>query len=94
MTQKNFGCLGIVLAIVLCLSLLINLIFIIAGSASTSAGLVSGKAPHFEEQVVVDAKSGKDVKESEGKIALIPLRLAIERVTAANASPRRGCCIT
>jgi protease-4 len=74
MTQKNFGCLGIVLGIVLGLSLLLNLIFIIAQSASTSTGLVTAKAPHFEEGVVVEAKTGKDVKESEGKIALIPLR--------------------
>ncbi len=74
MTQKKFGCLGIVLAAILCLSLLLNLIFIIAGSASASASLVTAKAPHFEEVVVQDAKSGKDVKESEGKIALIALR--------------------
>ncbi len=60
--------------IILGLSLLLNLIFIVAQSASSSAGLVTAKAPHFEEAVVVDAKSGKDVKESEGKIALISVR--------------------
>ena len=74
MTQKNFGCLGVFLVIILGLSVLLNVIFIIAQSASMSAGIVAGKAPHFEEAVVVDAKSGKDVKESEGKIALIALR--------------------
>ncbi len=74
MTQKNFGCLGVALVIILGLSLLLNLIFIVAQSASSSAGLVTAKAPHFEEAVVVDAKSGKDVKESEGKIALISVR--------------------
>jgi protease-4 len=74
MTQKNFGCLGIVLVVILCLSLLLNLIFIIAESANASASLVTAKAPHFEEGVVVDAKSGKDAPESDGKIALISLR--------------------
>jgi protease-4 len=70
MTQKNFGCLGIILVVVLCISLLLNLVFIVAGSASASSGLVTAKAPHFEEAVIVDAKSG----ESDGKIALISLR--------------------
>lgn len=74
MTQKNFGCLGIALVVILCLSLLLNLAFIIAGSASASGALVTAKAPHFEEAVVVDAKTGKDAKEVDGKIALIPLR--------------------
>ncbi|MGB8168765.1 MAG: signal peptide peptidase SppA [Chthoniobacteraceae bacterium] len=74
MTQKNFGCLGIALVIILCLSLLLNLVFIVAQSASMSSGIVAAKAPHFEEAVVVDAKTGKDVKESEGKIALISVR--------------------
>ncbi len=74
MTQKNFGCLGLALVVILGLSVLLNVIFIVAQSASTSAGLVVGKAPQFEEAVVVDAKSGKDVKESEGKIALISVR--------------------
>jgi protease-4 len=71
MTQKNFGCLGVFLVIALCLSVLLNLIFIVAQSANMSSGIVSAKAPHFEEGVVVDAKSGR---ESEGKIALISLR--------------------
>lgn len=74
MTQKNFGCLGIGLVIILCLSLLLNLIFIVAQSASTSTSLVTGKAPHFEEAVVVDAREGKDVTDSDGKIALISVR--------------------
>ena len=74
MTQKNFGCFGLALVVLLGLSVLLNVIFIIAQSASNSAGIIAGKAPHFEEAVVVDAKSGKDVKESEGKIALISVR--------------------
>ncbi|MEA3211598.1 MAG: protease [Chthoniobacter sp.] len=67
MTQKSFGCLGVALLIVLGLSLLLNFVFILGGSAATP-----GKAPHFEEAVVVEAKPG--TKESEGKIALISLR--------------------
>ena len=74
MTQKNFGCLGLALLVLLGLSVLLNVIFVIAQSASTSAGIIAAKAPHFEEAVVVDAKSGKDAKESEGKIALISVR--------------------
>jgi len=74
MTQKNIGCLGIVLLILLAGSVLLNFIFIIAQSANASASLITNKAPHFEEGVVVDAKSGKDDKETDGKIALISLR--------------------
>lgn len=74
MTQKNFGCLGIALVVILCLSLALNLIFIVAQGASSSTSLVTGKAPHFEEAVVVDAREGKDAPESDGKIALISVR--------------------
>lgn len=71
MTQKKFGCLGIFLLIGLCVSVLLNLIFIVAQSANSSAGLISGKGPHFEEGVVVPAKPRES---TDGKIALISLR--------------------
>lgn len=74
MTQKNFGCLGAVLVVILCLSLLLNLVFVIAQSASASTALVTTKAPHFEESVMVDPKRGKEAKEPDGKIALINIR--------------------
>lgn len=74
MTQKNLGCLGIVLVVILCLSLLLNFIFIVAGSANASAGLVARKAPRFEEAVVVEATADKDGKTSDAKIAVVSLR--------------------
>ncbi len=72
MTQKNIGCLGMLLVVLLGASVLLNLIFIIAQSASASSGLITSKAPHFEEGVVVEPKSGKG--DTDGKIALISLR--------------------
>ena len=74
MTQKNLGCLGIVLVVILAVSLLLNLIFILAGSSRAAAGMVTGKAPRFEEAVVVDAKADKDGKTDDAKIALLYLR--------------------
>jgi protease IV len=74
MTQKNFGCLGIMLVVVLSLSLLLNFIFILASSATATAGLGAGQPPKFEEAVVVEAKADKDGKTGDEKIALISLR--------------------
>jgi protease-4 len=67
MTQKKLGCLGIVLVVVLALSLLLNLVFLAGESGA-------GKAPKFEEAVVVESKAAKDAKGEEAKIALISLR--------------------
>ncbi|HEV7868458.1 MAG TPA: hypothetical protein VGO90_12305, partial [Chthoniobacteraceae bacterium] len=74
MTQKNFGCLGVFLVVVLALSVLLNLIFIIAGSASASASLGVPQAPKFRESVVLEAVPGKDAGQPDAKIALIYLR--------------------
>lgn len=72
MTQKKFGCLGVILVVVLCFSLLLNFAFMVAGSmSSASSTLGVSKAPRFEEAVVVDQAEPKD---TEHKVALISLR--------------------
>ena len=70
MNNKNFGCLGIGLVVLLVLSLLLNFIFVLAGSApmATSAMGVRAQLPKFEESLVVPAK-----EESNDKIAVISL---------------------
>lgn len=65
MTQKKLGCLGILLVVVLCVSLLLNFIFLVA----KGSGPLTGKAPQFEKAVVVEAPPGTD-----DKIALLHLR--------------------
>ena len=70
MTNQRFGCAGIALAVILCISLLLNFVFII-GSGS---GVVMDEPPKFEESTVVAAVAAKDGKESKDKIALITLR--------------------
>ena len=71
MNNKNFGCLGIGLVVLLVLSLLLNFIFVLAGSTpmATSAMGVHATLPKFEEGLVVPAKEG-----SGDKIAVISLR--------------------
>ena len=71
MNNKNFGCLGIGLVVLLVLSLLLNFIFVLAGSTpmATSAMGVRQQLPKFEEGLVVPAKEG-----STDKIAVISLR--------------------
>ncbi|MES2571478.1 MAG: signal peptide peptidase SppA, partial [Verrucomicrobiota bacterium] len=69
MGNKRFGCLIAVLTGLLCLSLLVNLIFIVWGSSSSTAAVRPQEAPKFDEQLVVPAKNN-----SSQKIALIYLR--------------------
>src|SRR5437773_9593041 len=73
MIRKNFGCLGLLLGAILCLSLLINLAFIVEKASHGTTGLIRS-APKFEESIVVEAKLPKDTREPESKIALIYLR--------------------
>ena len=71
MNNKSFGCMGIGLVVLLILSLVLNFIFIIAGSTSmaTSAMGVQMHLPKFEEGLVAPGKEG-----SNSKIAVLYLR--------------------
>lgn len=74
MSEKRFGCFGIFLVVVLCGSLLLNLVFIATRSAtaalsSASLGGHLGDGPKFDESVLLPAKS-----RSDNKIALLSLR--------------------
>lgn len=73
MSNKRFGCLGIGLFILLCLSGLLNLILIAASahriSSLSGSRVRSADLPKFSEETVVPG-SGK----STAKIAVIPLR--------------------
>lgn len=71
MNNKSFGCLGISLVVLLVLSVVLNFIFIVAGSTSmaTSAMGVHTQLPKFEEGLVVPAKEGSD-----DKVAVLSLR--------------------
>ncbi|MEO7319934.1 MAG: signal peptide peptidase SppA [Chthoniobacteraceae bacterium] len=71
MNNKSFGCLGIGLVVLLVLSLVLNFIFILAGSSTiaTSAMGVQMQPPRFEEGMLVPGKGG-----SSDKIAVIYLR--------------------
>jgi protease-4 len=64
MTQKNLGCLGIAVVVVLALSLLLNLALIVGGADTIGA-------PRFQTAVVVNSKAGPTDK---SKIAYISLR--------------------
>jgi protease-4 len=68
MTNARFGCLGIGLVVLLAVSLLLNLIFFVANSATTSTSLLPDSVPKFSESVV---QPGKNTDE---RIALIYLR--------------------
>jgi protease-4 len=74
MSEKRFGCFGIFLAVVLCGSLLLNLVFIATRSATAALSGASlgghlGDGPKFDESVLLPAKS-----RSDDKIALLSLR--------------------
>ena len=71
MNNKSFGCMGIGLVVLLVLSLVLNFIFILAGSTrmATSAMGVHMQLPKFEESLVAPGKEG-----SEDKIAVLSLR--------------------
>src|SRR5205809_1003491 len=55
MEKKRFGCLGIGLIVLLCVSVFFNLILIVASSFKMDRVGIRGKAPKFEEATVVDA---------------------------------------
>ena len=69
--NSRFGCLSVVLFVVLCVSMLLNLFFF-AGRSSHSMSGLNKTAPKFEEETVVAPVSGKDG--SDLKIAQISLR--------------------
>ncbi len=70
MSTKRFGCLGIVLFLLLCLSVAVNLIFFATRGAKLAAtGLMKAEAPKFDEALVLPGKDRGD-----DKIALIYLR--------------------
>ena len=71
MNNKNVGCLGIGLIVLLILSLLLNFIFVIANTTTvaTSAMGASARLPKFEEGLILPAKDG-----SNDKIAVLSLR--------------------
>jgi protease-4 len=66
--RNRFGCLSIILFLVLCGSLLFNLI-LLASHSSLSKGSLSKSGPKFEEEIAVPAEGS-----TEAKIALIYLR--------------------
>jgi protease-4 len=68
MTNARFGCLGVGLVVLLAVSLLLNLIFFVANSATSSASLLPDSVPKFSESIV---QPGKNTDE---RVALIYLR--------------------
>jgi len=69
MSNKRYGCIGIVLFLLLCLSGLVNLILIAKGNKLSATGVVSRDLPEFGETTVERASGA-----STDKIALIGLR--------------------
>ena len=71
MNNKSFGCLGIGLVVLLVLSLVLNFIFVLAGSTrmATSAMGVQAQLPRFEEGLIAPARDG-----ASDKIAVLSLR--------------------
>jgi len=71
MNNKNVGCFGIGLIVLLILSLLLNFIFVIANTSSVASTAIGSGArvPKFEESVIVPGKDG-----SSDKIAVLSLR--------------------
>ncbi len=70
MSTKRFGCLGIFIFVLLCLSLAVNLIaFATRGAGVGTAGLRRAELPKFDEALVLPG-----TERSDEKIALIYLR--------------------
>jgi protease IV len=79
MMQKNSGCLWMLAGFGLCLGFILVLFLVFVASAGSVKTVVTQGAPKFEEAVIVDAKAvkdatGKEVKDSDSKIAVIYLR--------------------
>ncbi len=79
MMQKNSGCLWMLAGFGLCLGFLFVLGLVFTASMGSMTTVVKESAPKFEEEIVVDAKpfkdaAGKEVKDTDAKIALIYLR--------------------
>lgn len=67
--SSRFGCLSVVLLAALCVSLLVNLFFMVRGSSRSVASL-NRTVPKFEEEIIAKAGEG----ETDAKIAQISLR--------------------
>jgi len=79
MMQKNSGCLWMLAGFGLCLGFLFVIGLVFTASLGNMNTVVKPTAAKFEEAVVVDAKpykdaTGKDVKDTNDKIAVIYLR--------------------
>jgi len=77
--QKNSGCLWMLAGFGLCLGFLLVLGLVFTASMGNMNTVVKASAPKFEEAIVVDAKpykdsTGKEVKDTDAKIAVIYLR--------------------
>jgi len=70
MNNKRFGCLSVALVVLLALSMLVNVVLVVATSMKISGrGILPPETPKFDESVVVAARAGV-----EEKIALLSLR--------------------
>ncbi len=70
MNKNRFGCLIVVLVVLLCFSVLFNIALVSAKSRRIGTShLLTPRAPEFDEQTVVNASAS-----TGDKIALIPLR--------------------
>ncbi len=79
MMQKNSGCLWLLAGFGLCLGFLFVLGLFFTSSMGSMNTVVRATAPKFEEAVVADPRpykdaAGKEVKDTDAKIALIYLR--------------------
>lgn len=79
MMQKNSGCLWLLAGFGLCLGFLFILGLVFSASFGSMDTVVKATAPKFEEAVIVDPKpykdaTGKEVKDTDAKIAVIYLR--------------------
>src|SRR5690349_5636179 len=77
--QKNSGCLWMLAGFGLCLGFLLVIGLVLTASSGTMNTVVKSSAPKFEEAVIADAKpykdnTGREVKDSDNKIAVIYLR--------------------
>jgi protease-4 len=76
MNNKRFGCLSVGLVVLLALSMLVNVVLIVATSTRMAGrGILPPETPKFDENVVVAGKAGLDEK-----IALLSLRGIITSV--------------